>query len=61
MVASTSPLPCLLCVVAEASFQLAHAMVNDKTLPVTSDMRPVSLLQHLQAALLAAVQAIALH
>ena len=61
MAASTYPLPCLLCVLAEASFQLAQTVVNDKKLPVTADMRPVSLLQHLQAALLAAVQAIALH
>ena len=61
MAASTYPLPCLLCVLAKTHFQLAHAMVNDKTLPVTSNMRLVNLLQHLQAALLAAVQAIALH
>ncbi len=61
MAASTYPLPCLLGVLAKTHFQLAHTMVNNKTLPVTADMRPVSLLQHLQAALLAAVQAIALH
>ena len=43
-------LPSLLCLQVETDIQLAVAMVNDKQLLIIANMRPVSLLQHLQAA-----------
>ena len=43
-------LPCLLYIQAETDIQSAVAMANDKQLLIIANMRPVSLLQHLQAA-----------
>ena len=49
-ITAINSLPSLLCIQVETGIQLVVAMVNDKQLLIIANMRPVSLLQHLQAA-----------